>query len=636
MKARLGLVSELLACGVLSPLDHQLAQSLGRIQPDADPRVLLGAALASRAVRRGHVCVDLETSTRAPLLDAAERPVVVELPELSAWRRTLAESAMVSARPDPNRPTPLVLDGRGRLYLYRYASYQERLAAALLERASEPVPWDPQALVPIVERLFAGVPRGEHDEQRFATLVAARHRLSVISGGPGTGKTTTVSRLLALLQEQALAERGRPLRLALVAPTGKAAQRLAEAIERSLRGLDVSEEVRRSLAVNATTIHRALGFRPATPTRFRHDAGHPLSVDVVLADESSMIDLALMTKLVEAVPRGARLVLIGDRDQLASVEAGAILGDVFDPERHCGYSEGLCRDVATITGAELVARRAAATQQGAGIDDCLVQLTKSYRYTEHSGIGALARAINAGDADRAMTVLQGEEGLPYGEVAIAELAAKSPLDGPLGTAVRDGFAAVFASDDPRERLEHLTAFRILCAHRRGSLGVEALNEAVEQHLRERGLVVGDSEHYDGRPVLITRNDHQLELFNGDVGVVSRDEGGGTRVWFADADGGVRGVHPGRLPPHETVYAMTVHKSQGSEFARVAIVLPARPSPVLTRELVYTAVSRARQRVDIHGSEAVLRGAIARRVERASGLADALLGGDEIAHADDAT
>jgi exodeoxyribonuclease V alpha subunit len=549
-------------------------------------------------VQRGHVCLDLHALGRRPLLDDEEQPVEFQLPALDGWLVALKQSALVCT-PDAEQRSPLVLDEDGRLYLHRYADYQHRLAQRLTARVNRSFDVHEETLRSSMARLF---PSGDdklsatRDEQRLAAEVAVRRSLCVISGGPGTGKTTTVVKILAMVQQQALKLEGSPATIALLAPTGKAAARLAESINERVSSLDCAEAVKNAIPRSASTIHRELGFLPRTPTRFRHDALNPLTADVVLVDEASMVDLALMTKLVEAVPQEARLILLGDKDQLASVEAGAILGDI---------SRGLSKR------------------------DCMVQLTKSYRYDESSGIGALARAINLGDADTALSVLRGDRGMPYGEVALAHLDDNRPLHGALGATVVEGFGAYLQSDDPAERLEQLSRFRVLCAHRRGGLGVETMNVLIEQRLREAGVIRGDGPYYDGRPIIITKNDYQLGLFNGDVGVVHRRREGRQRqaavVYFPTPEGGARAVHPGRLPPHETVFAMTVHKSQGSEFGRVALLLPKRVSPILTRELVYTGISRARERVDLYGHADVLRDAIGRTIERASGLAGALLG-----------
>ncbi len=584
--------------GVLSPLDVQLADALRRIGGEASGEVMLGAALASRAVQHGHVCADLRRICKSPLLDAHDAPVIdIGLPKLGPWLTALSASRLVSHRQaleDGGARTPLVMDDAGRLYLHRYFDYERRLAEALAARAERQAQVDEAVLAQGLSRLFpVEVGRGADDAQRRAALVALRRRLCVISGGPGTGKTTTVVRILALIQEQAIAA-GKPCRMLLLAPTGKAAQRLKESIALRIGELATSDAVKAAIPRDASTIHRALGYQPATPTRFRRNRESPLAADVVIADEASMIDLALMTKLVEAVAPGARLILLGDRDQLASVEAGAILGDLY-PD---------------------------AAREARPLGACLAELDRSYRFSAHSGIGALTAAIKRDDPEAVMQILRGDAAMPYGEVAMTPLDEERPLAGDLGRAVSDGYRALLSAGDPEERLAALGQLRVLCAHRHGRLGVDSMNAAIEQHLERQGALRLDAPHYDGRPIIVTRNDHQLGLFNGDVGVICKPRDGAPTAYFHGHEG-IRALPVSRLPPHETVFAMTVHKSQGSEMDRIALVLPSRPSPILTRELVYTAVSRARRRVDIHGAEHVLRHAIGRRIERASGLRDAL-------------
>jgi exodeoxyribonuclease V alpha subunit len=584
------MLDDLQSGGVLDAIDVHLARTVGRLAGEQRDEVLLAAALASRAVQRGHVCFDLASIAERPLVDDEGEALPLVLPPAPEWIATLRSSALVG---DGSAPTPLVLDAAGRLYLHRYHAYQQRLARQIRERAAAPVDVDAALLADGLRRLFPGAP--EDDRQRLAAVAAVSHRFAVIAGGPGTGKTTTVAKIVALLQEQAL-RRGPAARVLFVAPTGKAAQRLREAIAASAARLDVSDRVRRAIPDDAATLHRALGWQPRSPTRFRHGPGDPLPADVIVADEASMIDLALLTKLFEAAAPSARVILLGDKDQLASVEAGAVLGDI--------YQEGDTRR--------------------APLADCLVTLDRSHRYGEHSAIGALARAIVGGDGAAALAVLRHERHMPYGEVALHPLDEDAPLAGALGAVVADGFAAYLRAGGIAERLEALGRFRLLCAHRRGPLGSEALNALVEQHLARAGALAQDGLFYEGRPILVTRNDHALELFNGDVGVIAADAAGDRKAWFPGARG-PRAIPVGRLPAHETVFAMTVHKSQGSELDHVALLLPARLSPVLTRELVYTGVSRARARVDLFGSPEVLEQAVARRIERPSGLRDALRG-----------
>jgi exodeoxyribonuclease V alpha subunit len=623
----------LLSARVISSLDVHVALTLGRLAGEESHAVMLAAALASRAVERGHVCVDLARIPALGLSDDDGAPVLHEaLPAVASWLAALRASSLVS---DGSALTPLVLDNGGRLYLRRYADYQRALAGRLRELAAAEVAVNDSLLAASLERFFPRALGSEApDAQRLAAVLALTRRLAVISGGPGTGKTTTVVKILALLQEQALAS-GAALRIELVAPTGKAAARLAESVCERVEGLPCSEAVRAAVPRSAATIQRQLGFQPNVPSRFRHDASRPLAADAVIVDEASMVDLATMAKLVLAMRPDARLVLLGDRDHLASVEAGAILGDIFGPRREPRYSRAFAARAQPLLGAPLAhgcsvePTHPAVGEAPSGLGDSLVELTESYRYRSHSGIGALARAVNAGDADAALAVLAGETAMPYGEVALRPLDEARPL-AELGVTLTEALAGYFRASAPDERLAELNRFRILCPHRRGALGVEAINALVERYLRDRGLIVLDGPYYDGRPLLVTQNDYALGLFNGDLGVVVA-QAGSRRVHFTARDAsatlepGPRALPPERLPPHETVFAMTVHKSQGSEFDRVALLLPQHPSPILTRELVYTAVSRARERVDIYGSAEVLRAAIGRRTERASGLSEALWG-----------
>ena len=569
--------------GVLTALDARFAEAMVRLVPDDAELLRMAAALASRAVQRGHVCVDIARQSREPLLDGDGLPVASKPPfTLEPMQDALAKSALVS---DGSARTPLVLDDEGRLYLYRYFDYERRLAAALRRRASLEAAVDDELLEAGLVRMFTDEASAE---QREAARQAVRGRLSIVSGGPGTGKTTTVAKILALIVEQA---KGQKVRIQLVAPTGKAAQRLGESLQATVAGLDTEPAVREAIPQRASTIHRALGYQPRTPTRFRHGRHSPMSVDVLLADEASMIDLAMMTKLVEAVPEGARLILLGDKDQLASVEAGAVLGNLCEAPRLAGR-------VST--------------------------LTRSFRFGDKSGIGALARSMSAGDAERTLEVLRatGDDEMPYGQVALHDAL---PEDGTLGAELsflaRKGFASFLRASTPAARLEALHAFRILCVHRRGLGGVAHVNEAVEQLLQSEGLIHKGSDFYDGRPIMITANDHQLGLFNGDIGVVCVSDGR-RRAFFA-GDRGPRDFPMGRLPAHETVFAMTVHKSQGSEMERVAVVLPRDRSPILTRELLYTAVTRARAQVDLFGDGSVLAAGLRQRIDRASGLSYAL-------------
>jgi len=586
--------------GVLSDLDVRFARFVAGVAKDDSPEIVLAAALVSRQVDRGHVCADLSELAGRVVLPAddddpeAGPPVIA--PSLTKWRAALEASPVVGA------DRPLVIDAAGRLYLERYWRHERALAAALLARAAVEPPVDEARLRADLARLFADDPE-RPSWQQVAAATAVLRGLCVVSGGPGTGKTSTVVRVLALLAGQS----ERALRIGLVAPTGKAAARLQESIRAARATLPVDDPIRERIPDATSTIHRLLGARRDS-TALRYGPERPLPLDVLVVDEASMIDLALMARLVAALPADARLLLLGDRDQLASVEAGAVLGDVCGPAR--GFSAAFRARVEGIVGTKLPARGG-----GSPLADTVVLLTKSHRFDAGSGIGRLAAAVNRGEANDAAALLA-DASLPdvaraEGDEAALVRAALAGHD--------DHHARVRSAAEPTAIFEGFRAFRVLCAHRHGPRGAEGLNKRL-------AATFGEGEDwYAGRPVLITQNDYALRLFNGDVGIVLPDAQGRLAVCFESGEGRIRRIPPLRLPPHETTYATTIHKSQGSEFGRVLIVLPPDDSRLLTRELLYTAITRAREAVTVWGDELVLGAAVERRLVRSSGLRDALWG-----------
>lgn len=615
------LLEQLWSYGVLSALDYHFARSLKALG-GANEESLFCAALASRAVQLGHVCLDLARIEdlrfvdRMPHAAAADARAEFVCPPAERLLGALRASPLCG---DGSQPTPLVLDARGRLYLQRYAQHERELAAALLARARPAPGIDLERLG---ERLRRRFPRSAEeralgpDPLELAAAVAALQRLAIICGGPGTGKTTTVVKLLALLQEQALEQAGSPLGLILLAPTGKAAQRLATSVANGLGALELSAPVRAAIVAQASTIHRALGGGRGASGRFWHDADNPLPADLVVVDEVSMVDLVLLRQLVSALRPEARLILLGDKDQLASVEAGAILGDIYDAGAAAQWSEDFARRLQLCAGHTL-----RATAGAPALCDCLVSLEQSHRYAAESGIGRLARAINRGDAEASLLLLEPGPGAPSDCRRYEPEAHAAGGESPLEELAIAGYRPFVECADPAQKLARLESYRVLCAHRQGARGVERLNAEIESWLARAGLIDPDARFYENRPVLVLRNDYGLGLFNGDVGVVVRD-GPRLRVCFQGAEG-LRFLAPSRLPPHETVFAMTIHKSQGSEFDAVSVVLPETVSPLLSRELLYTAVTRARCRVDVLGARDVVRAAVGRAIQRASGLHDAL-------------
>jgi exodeoxyribonuclease V alpha subunit len=676
--------------GWLRALDRSFAAFLAQHAPEADPLLVLGAALASHQLGRGHACLDL----RATLADAglalslppeglarATEGTPPTLPSvllagvtMARWNKALKHPALVGNGPGA---TPLVHAG-DRLYLRRYWQYEQSVSEAIASRVAMSTPAAaPEAqagLAAALDVLFPPRDGATTDWQKLACAVAVRQRFSIITGGPGTGKTTTVVRLLAALQHLALSQGdARRLRIRLAAPTGKAAARLNESIAGAvaslpLAGLANAEAIRAAIPTEVTTVHRLLGSRPDT-RHFRHNAHNPLPLDLLVLDEASMLDLEMMASVFAALPPQASLILLGDKDQLASVEAGAVLGDLCARADAGHYSAGTAAWLEATTGEIFDSSHCDA--KGRPLDQAVVKLRVSHRFSATSGIGKLAEAVNAGDGAGV------QRGFDKRHPDIARL---WPIDDPtLRRLVVDGAPEGFASrgqgrvegdgklpppvgyrhylalmherkpalDAPPAAfdawaLQVLTAygqFQLLCALRSGPQGVAGLNPRIAGLLRQEGLLEAEQGGwYAGRPVLVTRNDYGLGLMNGDVGVtlMCPTIGQGEqhprwtlRVAFAagDGKGGIHWVLPSRLRAVETVFAMTVHKSQGSEFTHTALLLPERPSPIVTRELVYTGITRARHWFTLAAAPELLQAAIARRVDRVGGLA-AKVGGVE--------
>jgi exodeoxyribonuclease V alpha subunit len=594
--------------GFLSPLDLHFALFMERLSGNSCRELSLAAAIVSRVTREGHICFNM--AGEQPL-DFFEMGQHIVLPEGRRWGKKIRESSVVG---HPGEHRPLILDGMGRLYLYRYWEYQEDLAKAIKSRIGhEEDRLEIETLRKDLARMFPDAGKSVVDWQKVATFAAVRKRFCVITGGPGTGKTTTVAKILALLAER---NRGRSLRTALVSPTGKGASRLQEAIKKAKKDLSCDETVKTLLPDEASTVHRLLGTVRGSPY-FRFNAERRLPVDTLVVDEASMVDLALMSKLAQALPSEARFILLGDKDQLSSVEAGAVLGDICDTAHSHPFSQAFCSEIRKATGYNIEGSTGTPM-----LGDSIVRLSKSYRFADKSGIAAVSRSVNEGDGDRAMEILKHGD---YPDLSWRPLPPMKSLPRTLKDRVVEEFHDLLRAKDPEEAFLHLERFRVLCALREGPFGVNTVNVLMERILREQKLIRGEGKWYEGRPVLIARNDYTLHLYNGDLGIVLPDRGaaGELRVFFKAPDGKLRAYHPVRLPEHETVYALTVHKSQGSEFDRVLFLLPDRDSPVLTRELVYTAVTRGRDRVEVWGEEGVFRRAVSRRTTRLSGLRDAL-------------
>ncbi|MDR3213730.1 MAG: exodeoxyribonuclease V subunit alpha [Azoarcus sp.] len=602
------------------------AERLGAAQADIALLVRAAHALALSACD-GHVCLPLR---QLPAMDMAE-----------ARRALLASGVAVEASEcSLSAAWPMVIDGE-RLYLRNFFDLETRLAAALAALAAEPAN-DDSAFSPNAspaggrERLRAALdarfpprPGAGPDWQKVAAALALTRRLTIISGGPGTGKTTTVAALIACLLEL---EPG--LRIALAAPTGKAAARMREAL--AARARDLPEAARARLPTESHTIHRLLGAA-STPGRFHRHAMNPLALDLLVVDEASMLDLALAAALLDALPAHARLVLLGDKDQLAAVEAGSVFAELSAGWR---FGAAQAARLAALTDVPAdVLTRGSGDVRAAVLADSVVWFNESHRFRVDSGIGRLARDINAGEGAAALAWLKSSADAAVRWIGHDDV--EPDVAGPSAAvlaAMEHGYADYFAalretpvSEPPSARAARVFAaferFRVLVAVHDGSCGLAAINAHLAAHARAMlGVDLAAGPFWAGRPVIVLRNDSVTRLFNGDVGLCLPAADGETRVYFPAADGDFRPLSPQRLPEHDTAFALTVHKSQGSEFAEVLLLLPARASKVLSRELLYTAVTRASQRVTIAGSAAVLTAACAVRTERFSGLGERLAGG----------
>ncbi|WP_210081680.1 exodeoxyribonuclease V subunit alpha [Pantoea endophytica] len=611
MSGMTALLAQAAELRLLRSLDVQFAQLLA--DDDQPARLLLAACLSAEA-GDGHVCLPLSQLSRDNLFKGRHAELAQAIWQAAGepqdWPAILAGWSALSSS---DCAAPIVLS-EDRLYLHRLW-HNEGQVARFFQSQSTAQPFAPERVREVLDQLFGSEP---DNWQKIAAAVALTQKTAVISGGPGTGKTTTVAKLLAALIR--LSEGA--LRIQLAAPTGKAAARLTESLGKALQKLPVSEAERQRFPADATTLHRLLGAQPETQ-RLRYHAGNPLHLDVLVVDEASMVDLGMMANLIAALPAQARVVFLGDRDQLASVEAGAVLGDICRCAE-AGYSPMRAAQLSELTGSGV-----------AGIDDssapavrdAICLLRKSYRFDANSGIGQLAAAVNAGDAKAVEAAFKAG----FSDITRQPLQDADAYQAML-TEIAAGYQPflklIRQRADPAEIIAAFGRYQLLCALREGPFGVQGLNQRIEQKLMQLQLIrrpTGGSRWYQGRPVMVTRNDSALGLFNGDIGITLFDEEGLLKVFFPLPDGSIKAVQPSRLPTHDTAWAMTVHKSQGSEFDHTALVMPAQFLPVLTRELIYTAITRARKQLTLYSDDGVFRRAVQLRTQRRSGLLERLSG-----------
>ena len=655
-------LSQLRTCsdaGLLRQLDSAFAAFIAELSAESGtpptPALLVTVALLSQMESRGHACLALDALISSPQALLAWPPHAHEalaalwqgLPtSTAAWLQALAADPTVQRiGHDRDEGQPLLIDGSDdapRLYLRRYWQYERTVEAAVRARCTPEPTADPARLLDWLDRLFPPASGSQTanphapDWQRIACAIALRSRLAIITGGPGTGKTYTAARLLALLLASS-PDRER-LRVALAAPTGKAAARLKQSIDSALGDLQNSLGSKLNLVAFTTrigparTLHALLGARMDSRALRQH-AGNPLDVDVLIVDEASMVHLEMMAALLDALPPQARLVLLGDKDQLASVEAGAVLGDLCRDAEAGHYDAASAQYVQESCAETLPPGLMAPTQPAPALAQCTVMLRHSKRFD--GAIGALASAVNSATdpALPAALLTRGEDLALYGnESGTPAEAVRLAIDGREGAAGWSDYLDLLqTSAANRNAGEHeawasqvLAAFdrcRVLCAVREGDWGAEGMNRAIEAELAKRGLLATRGQWYAGRPVMVTRNDPALGVFNGDIGIAlpTAEAGANLRVYFSDG-GQLRSIAVARLAHVQTAFAMTVHKSQGSEFNHPILLLPAHAGALLSRELVYTAITRARNAFSLIAQKpGLLETAVRQPTRRASGL-----------------
>lgn len=579
----------------VAELDLLLAERLCDFLNCHDDWLFHSLVGVSQALQQGHACLQLSHWAGRFEWRAEDDPDSgYRFPELDDWRDKL------SALPiGPNDNAPVVFD-LDRLYLRRYWRFETELAAALGSRLNAPVEADLKTAKQVLTDLF-----GTSDTTNWQQVAAANallNRFSVIAGGPGTGKTFTVTRLLALLAATAT---DLPV-IKLAAPTGKAAQRLGESIRAAKGDLlgPVDMLTLDAIPETASTLHRLLGVIP-NQLDFRHHQRNLLELDILVVDEVSMVDLPLMTRLFRALPEHARVIFLGDADQLPSVAAGSVLADLAE-RPHPGYSKARKTQLKQLG----IPLEKALEKTKNGSADYLSTLYNSRRFGPNSGIGQLARQVIDGQSDASLATLKGEH-------EDVQWLGNDNLYAQIDAWTRTWYQPIAQADTLTEAFDRLFQFRLLCPTRVGPRGVEALNERIERQLNPNR-----EPAYRGQPIMVTENHYGVGLYNGDIGLLWPDDNGQLLAWFPEGDSH-RPIAPGRLPKHETVYAMTIHKTQGSEFERVAMVLPETPSAMLTRELIYTGLTRAKQALVVFGGEGVWLEGVRMRVERHSGLKERL-------------
>ncbi|MCU7960524.1 MAG: exodeoxyribonuclease V subunit alpha [gamma proteobacterium symbiont of Bathyaustriella thionipta] len=597
-------LTQLLRENLITPLAYQFAQFIAEQDgQDEDSIVAFSAALLSELNQKGDVCINLQQHASQHCFNSLSDND--KAPALNEWRKALLASECVAL---PGETAPMLLD-EDRLYLYRFWRYEQQVQQGILQRLPMSPEIDAQSLQTGLQDFFPAQEKQAVDWQMLASAMAATSRFCVISGGPGTGKTTTLIKVLALLLQQ-----NKRLRIKLAAPTGKAAARMLESIRARQNELQLADRIRALLPDESFTLHRLLGYNGK---KFTYHVDNPLLLDCVVIDEASMMDLPMTARLFQALPQHAQVILLGDRDQLASVEAGSVLGDITGHGRAIVYQPESANRLSKLT--RIKTDDLPQDPKSPPIANSIALLKTSHRFSRDSMIGKLARAINQGDGEQALELLQSHQNP-------TNLWIESPEQRVDARAIQWAarrYQAYLECEQVADALQQFSRARVLCAVREGPFGVKQLNKLILAALHSAGFIQSQTLHYHGQAILMARNDYESGLYNGDIGLVWRTQPDTLKACFPEASGSVRCLPLHDLPEHENAWAMTVHKSQGSEFDDVLMILPPNAQNRLSRELLYTGVTRARKHITLHARHQTLVAACALQTQRESGLSERL-------------
>ncbi|MGH8560247.1 MAG: exodeoxyribonuclease V subunit alpha [Methylococcales bacterium] len=591
--------------GGLTPLSYFFARFIAdEYRLEEDSLTVFSAALVSERNQQGDTCIDLRDFAGKSIFgpESGKAALSFEAPEYHDWCALLESQPCIGK---VGEIAPLILEPPS-LYLGRFWHYEDQVRESILARLESEHEINEALLIEGLERLF---PESKHpaepDWQKVACAIAVYRRLAILSGGPGTGKTTTLVKVLALLLEQ-----NPNLRIGLAAPTGKAAARMVESIRERKQQISVDPAIRARIPDQASTLHRLLEY---DGYRFRIDRDNPLVLDCLVIDEASMVDLPLMARLLGALPEAARLILLGDRDQLASVEAGNVLADLSGNGHEIEYSAGFAQKLSQLLSVSV--GQLAVNANTPAMADSIALLRNSYRFGAHSPIGRLAALVNLGHSEQARSLLQKADSAQIAWCEMTKGVAAEVLREAIGY-----YQEYLRAGDPKQALERIESFRILCATRQGPAGAVEINRIIEERLFPK-TSYRHPHHYPGKLLMVSVNDYESGLYNGDIGLLWPDQHGTLKAWFKLSDNQCRNLPVRDLPEYIPAWAMTVHKSQGSEFDRILLILPDEEShPVICRELIYTAITRCRKSVTIHASRGAFIGGVNRKLRRSSGLA----------------